>query len=78
MTYDEALAERIRQLVDTEPGLSETKMFGGLAFLIHGNMAVAASGEGCKSAQGLHARCRRSRRGLPRGTAERPSLVDHG
>lgn len=46
MAYDEALAERIRQLLDGEPGLTEQKMFGGLAFLIGGNMAVAASGQG--------------------------------
>jgi TfoX/Sxy family transcriptional regulator of competence genes len=46
MAYDETLAERIRGLVAAEPGLSEQKMFGGLAFLIGGNMAVAASGQG--------------------------------
>jgi len=46
MAYDEELAERIRSLVEGEPGLSEKKMFGGLAFLIDGNMAVAASGQG--------------------------------
>ncbi|HEU5268765.1 MAG TPA: TfoX/Sxy family protein [Jatrophihabitans sp.] len=46
MAYDEELAERIRELVQDEPGLSEKKMFGGLAFLINGNMAVAASGQG--------------------------------
>jgi len=46
VAYDEALAERIRQLLDGEPGLTEQKMFGGLAFLIGGNMAVAASGQG--------------------------------
>ncbi|MGZ4455377.1 MAG: TfoX/Sxy family protein [Nocardioides sp.] len=46
MAYDEELAARIRFLVEGEPGLSEKKMFGGLAFLIGGNMAVAASGEG--------------------------------
>ena len=46
MAYDEELAARIRQLVADEPGLTEKKMFGGLAFLIGGNMAVAASGEG--------------------------------
>jgi len=46
MAYDEVLAERIRELVEGEPGLSEQKMFGGLAFLIGGNMAVAASGQG--------------------------------
>ena len=46
MTYDEGLADRIRELVAGEKGLSERKMFGGLAFLIRGNMAVAASGQG--------------------------------
>ena len=46
MAYDEKLAHRIRELVGTESGLTEQKMFGGLAFLIGGNMAVAASGQG--------------------------------
>ena len=46
MAYDEKLAARIRELVAEEPGLTEQKMFGGLAFLVGGNMAVAASGEG--------------------------------
>ena len=46
MTYDEDLADRIRALVTGEAGLTEKKMFGGLAFLIGGNMAVAASGQG--------------------------------
>ena len=46
MAYDEVLADRIRDLVTGEPGLTEQKMFGGLAFLIGGNMAVAASGQG--------------------------------
>lgn len=46
MAYDEALAGRIRDLVVGEPGLTEQKMFGGLAFLVNGNMAVAASKEG--------------------------------
>jgi TfoX/Sxy family transcriptional regulator of competence genes len=46
MAYDEALAGRIRDLVGGEPNLTEQKMFGGLAFLIGGNMAVAASGQG--------------------------------
>jgi TfoX/Sxy family transcriptional regulator of competence genes len=46
MAYDEELAERIRELLAGEVGLSERKMFGGLAFLIGGNMAVAASGQG--------------------------------
>ena len=46
MAYDEQLAGRIRDLVEGEPRLTERKMFGGLAFLINGNMAVAASNEG--------------------------------
>jgi TfoX/Sxy family transcriptional regulator of competence genes len=46
MAYDEVLAERIRDIVHGEPGLTERKMFGGLAFLIGGNMAAAASGQG--------------------------------
>ena len=46
MAYDEALAARIRELVADEPTLTEKKMFGGLAFLVGGNMAVAASGQG--------------------------------
>lgn len=46
MAYDEDLAVRIRELVSGERRLTEQKMFGGLAFLIGGNMAIAASGEG--------------------------------
>jgi hypothetical protein len=46
VAYDEELAGRIRELVGSESGLTEQKMFGGLAFLIGGNMAVAASGQG--------------------------------
>jgi TfoX/Sxy family transcriptional regulator of competence genes len=46
MAYDEELAEQIRELLASEPGVEEQKMFGGLAFLIGGNMAVAASGQG--------------------------------
>jgi len=45
--YDQELADRIRQLIGNDPELTdETKMFGGLAFLIRGNMAIAASGQG--------------------------------
>jgi len=46
MAYDEHLATRIRTLLEGEVDLTERKMFGGLAFLIGGNMAVAASGQG--------------------------------
>lgn len=46
MAYDEELAERIRELLADQPDLTEKKMFGGMAFLVGGNMAVAASGQG--------------------------------
>jgi TfoX/Sxy family transcriptional regulator of competence genes len=46
VAYDEDLAVRIRELVSAEPNLTEKKMFGGLAFLVDGNMAIAASGQG--------------------------------
>ena len=46
MAYDEDLADRIRELIGGEPDLTEKRMFGGLAFLIGGNMSVAASGQG--------------------------------
>jgi TfoX/Sxy family transcriptional regulator of competence genes len=46
MAYDDALAARIRDRIGAAPDLTEKKMFGGLAFLIGGNMAVAASGQG--------------------------------
>lgn len=46
MAFDEDLAERIRELVRAESGLTEKRMFGGLAFLVNGNMAVSASGQG--------------------------------
>jgi hypothetical protein len=46
MAYDEALAARIRDRIGAAPDLAEKTMFGGLAFLIGGNMAVAASGQG--------------------------------
>lgn len=41
MAYDEDLAHRIRELLQGVPGLTEQRMFGGLAFLVHGNMSVA-------------------------------------
>jgi TfoX/Sxy family transcriptional regulator of competence genes len=46
MAYDEELADGIRELLGDEPALTEKKMFGGLAFLVRGNMAIAASGQG--------------------------------
>src|SRR4051812_19906447 len=52
MAYDEDLANRIRELMATEPGVTEMRMFGGLAFLIGGHMSVGVSGQG-----GLMVRC---------------------
>lgn len=52
MAYDEDLAARIRDLLKQRDDVAEKKMFGGLAFLVNGNMAVAASGQG-----GLMVRC---------------------
>lgn len=46
MAYDEDLADRIRMATQDRDDLSERKMFGGLAFLVSGHMAVAASGQG--------------------------------
>jgi len=46
VAYDEDLADRIRELLAAERGVTEKKMFGGLAFLVGGNMAVSASGRG--------------------------------
>ena len=46
MAYDEDLANLIRELIAGEAGVTEKSMFGGLAFLVGGNMAVAASGQG--------------------------------
>jgi TfoX/Sxy family transcriptional regulator of competence genes len=52
MAYDEDLANRVRELFADESAVSEMRMFGGLAFLLHGNMAVAVSSKG-----GLMLRC---------------------
>jgi TfoX/Sxy family transcriptional regulator of competence genes len=46
MAYDEDLANRLRELLADEDGVTEKKMFGGLAFLVRGNMSVSASGKG--------------------------------
>jgi len=46
MAYDEDLANRIRELIAGEAGVTEQRMFGGLSFLVGGNMSVAASGQG--------------------------------
>jgi len=52
MAYDEDLANRIREILATDPDITEKRMFGGLAFLIGGHMSVSASGQG-----GLLLRC---------------------
>ena len=89
MAYDEDLANRIRELIAGQPGVTEKKMFGGLAFLIGGNMAVAASGQGGvlvrvdpASGDALVARRRPghgdARQGRwPGGSASTPSDVKH-
>jgi len=46
VAYDRELADRMRELLAGQPDLTEQQMFGGLAFLVGGNMAVAGSGEG--------------------------------
>ncbi len=46
MAYDEELAHRLREVLQDESGLTEQRMFGGLAFMLGGHMAVAASGRG--------------------------------
>jgi TfoX/Sxy family transcriptional regulator of competence genes len=46
MSYDEEIADRVREVAQHEAGLTEKRMFGGLAFLVHGAMAVAASSRG--------------------------------
>jgi TfoX/Sxy family transcriptional regulator of competence genes len=46
MAFEEKLADRVRELLADEDGVAEKKMFGGLTFLLNGNMAVAASGRG--------------------------------
>ena len=46
MAYDEDLADRVRELISGEHGVVEKRMFGGLAFLIDGNMSVCVSGQG--------------------------------
>lgn len=52
MSYDEELAGRVRAALSFTDGVTEKRMFGGLAFLVGGHMAVAASGQG-----GLLLRC---------------------
>jgi TfoX/Sxy family transcriptional regulator of competence genes len=65
MAYDTALADRIRELIAAEHGVEEKQMFGGLAFLINGNMSVAVSSRG-----GLMVR-------VPRDETEKLLTRDH-
>lgn len=84
MAYDEQLAARIRELIGRERGVTEQKMFGGLAFLVGGNMAIAASGQGgllvrvdpdgCASTPADVATTRGLERWVERGTAYARSL----
>src|SRR4051794_829685 len=46
MAFDPDLADRLRELLASDPDVTEKRMFGGLAFLVHGNLAVSASGQG--------------------------------
>jgi len=45
MAYDEALAERIREVLSGSPEIAERKMFGGIAFMSNGNMAIGVSSD---------------------------------
>jgi TfoX/Sxy family transcriptional regulator of competence genes len=45
MAYDDALADRVRESISARPNVSERKMFGGIAFMVDGNMAVGVSGD---------------------------------
>ena len=45
MAYDEGLAQRIREYLDERSGVSERKMFGGIAFMLGGNMCCGVVGE---------------------------------
>jgi hypothetical protein len=45
MAYDEALAERVRELLALREGVSEREMFGGIAFMVGGNMACGVHGD---------------------------------
>jgi TfoX/Sxy family transcriptional regulator of competence genes len=73
VAYDEALAERIRELFIAEPDLVERKMFGGLAFLLGGHMTVAVSGSG-----GLMVRLDRASADRLQETSEAEPVVMRG
>ena len=46
MAYDEELADRLREALQDVPGVTEKRMFGGLAFMVSGNMTVTAGSQG--------------------------------
>jgi hypothetical protein len=73
MPYDEEPTARIREIVAGEPARTEKKMFGGIAFLIGGNMAVAASGHG-----GLMVRVDPAQSGTLIGTTPARMVEMHG
>ena len=61
MAYDEDVVMRIRELLAADADVTEQQMFGGLAFLVGGNMAVAASGRGGLMVPAKVAKTRRPR-----------------
>jgi hypothetical protein len=75
MAYDQELADRIRRLIGDAPGLTEKKMFSGLAFLVGGNMAIAASGQGGVGASQRPADLRRLPARPPTASATRPAAT---
>jgi len=75
MAYDEDLANRIRELVLMEPGVAEKRMFGGLAFLIDGNMSVSVSGRCGRAADQARARAVGGARSRPRTIAAEQALT---
>jgi hypothetical protein len=56
VAYDHELAQRLRELLEVEAPVTEKKMFGRLAFLVNGNIAIAASGEGVSSFESIRPR----------------------
>jgi TfoX N-terminal domain len=79
MAYDQGLATRIREAIGDRSGLAEKQMFGGLAFLVHGNMACGVRGEDlivrlAADAADAHAEDDDLRRWVDRGVAYAASL----
>ena len=74
MAYDEDLANRIRELIGSEDGYTEQKMFGGIGFMIDGHMAVGVSGEGGRLM--IHCSKRRPRLSSPSPVRDRLRCAD--